>query len=249
MREPNIKELVERLSSESYAEDVFDYGQDADAAITQLMYFMRKEQVPTLYKEISELPEEKKDRVFASLAKIYPLSREIVIHLLRKWEKKPLDFLLAYDMEYQLLNELNSTLTLIKENSSATQTPYNNYLKEIDKINRELQQLNKEIAEFNNVSEDIRKRREEKQMLQDELRQLNEESQDNNLDIEIENLEKDIQEHRQKETEKSEKHQKLEKELSDIQQSLQEREKIAMKNYKNALAALEKCIKSLHEKE
>ena len=115
MREPNIKELMESLAEEDFLEIIFQRNRDASEEVAQLMYFLRREQAATLYNEISELEVGKKQKVFSSLVKLYPLSQDIVKHLVIKREKAPVDFLRVYDQDRELLASIRETIRDIKD--------------------------------------------------------------------------------------------------------------------------------------
>lgn len=242
MREPNIKGLIESLASENFMEEVFEPGRNEKEEIEQMMYFFGEQQAPTFYHEITELPEDKEGAVFASLVRLYPLSRNIIFYLLKKREKKPQDFLQVYDQDFCLLNQMKRDLETVQDNSSVISMQYGNYLKEIQKLDQQMQEMESEKQKLRNASDEVQEKRAKNQRLREELELLEkEDEQDRTKELQdnIDRLK------RKKEKELQEKS-KMEKELTEIKDSLSA--KNFSKAYEEALTALEKCLKNTPEK-
>ena len=219
MREPNINELIESLASENFMEDIFRNGRNAEEEVSQLLYFMRYEQRETLYKEILELSPEKKNRVSKSLIVLFPLSKNIVDHLILKREVEPHNFLEIYDMNENLLSSVQIRLQEIQEKSSVSSAWYKCYLEKLHDEEIMIQRLKTDIERMNSVSADI------------------------------EELKKTIQELKIKKDKKDKEKQRLKKEFQEIYDSMKYGEEQGTRKFRKAYAALKDCIKSTAEGE
>lgn len=251
MREPGIENVIAELSLGNYGETFFSHYLDWDTRgnkVTELLYFLEKEQTRALYREITKLEEKAKKTVFKSLVELYPLSREIVLYLMRKREREPIDFLEIYDTDKELLNTIQSTLADMKDNSSSRSTKYNNYQLEIEKENEKINQLKNEIEEFYMKSDELNEKREEIRSLEKQLEELKQENEEN-LESRILELKEEIEKEKEKNREKTEETQTLEKELQSIRENLKEDTLgTTQKEYQKALKALQNCIQSLGER-
>lgn len=239
MREPNIKGLVQSLICEDYIEKIFENNRNAEMEISQFMYFMQKEQVNTLYHEISGLSAIEKENFFASLVRLYPLSKNFIFHLLIKRELSPIGFLDIYDIDKKLLQQIKSDLETIRSESGRSNMNYNEYMKELDAANKEVIQLETEIENVRSISRELSEKIKKKEKLERELESLREECTPENLESEIERLTKEVAKKRQERKAKIE-------EIEKLKTSLEKVENLGTE-YTTALKGLEKCFKSIPE--
>lgn len=243
MREPNIKKLIEDLAEENFLEGIFMGNKDAYDEISQLMYFMRREQVSTLYNEISELKEDKKQRIFTSLVKLYPMSQDIIKHLIIKREKTPLDFLHIYDYNKELLESFRQTIKEIKESSYSNSSEYNSYQRELEKLNSEILELEGKRQELYESKSGWKEAKDKKSKLEAEIQEIIYECDQGNLNHDIENLKREIENLKTKQRKKTEEKEYLRKELDEIIEELNRNESDPA--YRDALSALANCIKMI----
>ena len=249
MREPNINELIESLASENFMEDIFRNGRNAEEEVSQLLYFMRYEQRETLYKEILELSPEKKNRVSKSLIVLFPLSKNIVDHLILKREVEPHNFLEIYDMNENLLSSVQMTLQEIQEKSSVSSAWYKCYLEKLHDEEIMIQRLKTDIERMNSVSGQVKEKWKIRQELQTQLDELRRDYESGSLDADIEELKKTIQELKIKKDKKDKEKQRLKKEFQEIYDSMKYGEEQGTRKFRKAYAALKDCIKSTAEGE
>ena len=242
MREPNIKELMESLAEEDFLEIIFQRNRDASEEVAQLMYFLRREQAATLYNEISELEVGKKQKVFSSLVKLYPLSQDIVKHLVIKREKAPVDFLRVYDQDRELLASIRETIRDIKENSHASSSVYNQYQREIEKVTEEINQLEDSLKKLGESMSGLKEKLEERARLEGEIKRM-EDYQQGNLEGDIESLKLEIESRRKKQREQEGKKERMKKELDELAGALSRNDSDPV--FQDALSALKNCIKSI----
>lgn len=243
MREPNIKELVESLAEEDFVEGIFQRNRDAYEEVSQLMYFLRREQVATLYNEISELKEDKKQRVFTSLVKLYPMSQDIVKHLVIKREKAPVDFLHIYDRNKELLDSFKKTVKELKESSYSNSSEYNRYQKELETLGNEISELKTSLQKLYESESELKEARDQKANLEAKRQELIDEYTHGNLEHDIENLKQEIENLKAKQRQQSEEKKRLKKELDEMAGELKREESAPA--YQDALSALVNCIKAI----
>ncbi len=247
MREPNLKELLESLASETFMEEVFMNGRDADTEITQLLYFMQEKQTAALYKEIMQMPDTKKRNVIDSLIQLYPLSKNIIFVLLRKREAVPIDFLQIYDVDCTMLNNIKNTLKAIKDNSVSTSITYKRYLSDVEEESNKIESLRSEIERLNELSKEANLKRKTREQLQEELEELKRDYESGGLENDIEALKEEIKELKSQKEKNIEKKKQLDQELNEIKESLRHEEDDVTRKYIRVYSDLEKCIKSIEE--
>ncbi len=242
MREPNLKELIESLAEEEFLEGIFQRNRDPYEEVSQLMYFLRKEQVATLYNEFSELDETKRQKVFSSLVKLYPLSRDIVKHLIIKREKAPVDFLHIYDWNKEVLSSFKETVREIKESSYSNSSEYNSYQRELERLTAEISQQESTLQELYASRGELTEKRERKEQLRKELEQMEYECK-HDLEADIEDLEREVESLKSKQRKLVETKNHLKVELEEIAKALDKNESDSA--YQNALSAMANCIKAI----
>lgn len=243
MREPNLKELIESLAEEEFLEGIFQRNRDAYEEVSQLMYFLRKEQAATLYNEFSELDDKKKQKVFTSFVKLYPLSQDIVKHLIMKREKAPVDFLRIYDWNREVLASFKETVREIKESSHSNSREYNNYQRELEQLTTEISQLETALQELYESGSELKEKRETKKRLEKEKTEIVQECERGELEHEIELLRQEIEGLKNRQRKQVETKNHLKEELKRIEEALHNNESDS--TYQNALSALANCIRAI----
>ena len=243
MREPNLKELVESLAEEDFLEGIFQRNRDAYEEVSQLMYFLRREQAATLYNEFSELDDKKKQKVFSSLVKLYPLSQDVVKYLIIKREKAPVDFLRIYDRNREVLASFKETIGEIKDSSHCNSIEYNNYQKELERLTTEISHLENTLQELYESKSELREKRETRKRLEKEKEEIEHECESDVLEQEIEVLRQEIEGLKNRQRKQIETKNALKEELEKIAGELDNKE--SDPTYQDALSALANCIRAI----
>lgn len=258
MKEPNLEAVLECLSDLGYEyEDadeesdvldaIFEKRKNIDVDLQQILYFCRKERAATFENAISQLRDERyKQRVISSVISMYPITKNVIIKMLKKADITPADYLEIVDFDSTLLKNIKDSLSKITQNSSANNYSANKYFSELEKIEKDIASLNMQRDEMTKNIKDYSKKIAEKAKLEKEISEIENLQKSGGIEFEIDELKiKKNNLEKQKKIKEKEKR-CLEQEINVLVDYLKSNEdKCENKEYSAALRALQNCIKAM----
>lgn len=176
------------LCNGDYAEEVFKMA-NMNERIAWLLYYLQESQKETLFHSILQQPKTAQEKIFKSLVALYPLSRNILIHIFQGAAGDLDDFIETYDPGEMMLEELHKTISQIADSTRKTSRTLREYKQRIEDMQqekgkrekelRERREAKKELAgleqEVRKLDEEIEKASVTEEALQAEIREKNEE--------------------------------------------------------------------------
>ena len=149
MKEPNLNAMLDFLfdlgkelekdNNDSAVYNVYEVvskmqGRDVEKEIAQLLYFCSEERAATVENELSQVEDpQKQNNIFMAIVTLYPLTKNIVVQLLKKADVQPSDFLNIYDNNSELLKIIKTNVKWVKDNSAYTNVDVNHYNEQLNK--------------------------------------------------------------------------------------------------------------------
>ena len=257
MKEPNLEGMIEYLSEigknlgqkedDSIATIMMDSCRDVSKEVQQIIYFTCKDRACSTQDEISRISnKDRQKNVFSAVIALYPLTKSLIIEMIKKADVTPVEFLEIYDANGELLNTIKTNIELIKNSSKHSQVDVNNYFNQMEKLQKEVAELEKTRSDLEQSIEGYKENIKTRNKLKKEIEEL-EKMKEAGIDKEIELL--TIEKNRL-EVEKKEKQQsknKLKKEIEKVTEELETITDNVPKGYQDALDNLQKCMKELSE--
>jgi len=255
MKEPNLEGMIEYLSEigdivaknkdDSIATIMMNNERDISKEVQQIVYFACKERACSTQDEISRMSnKDKEKKVICALISLYPLTKSLIIEMVKKADLTPLDFLKIYDVNCELLRSIKSNIELVKKNSRFSQADVNNYANQMTRLQDEVEELERTRNDLEESIEGYKEKITEKSKLEKEINEL-ERIKESGIDKELDLL---TIERNRLEAEKNEKQQsknKLKDEIEKLTEELNEVTIGAPEGYQEALNCLQRCMEKL----
>ncbi len=255
MKEPNLDGMIDFLLEIGSIQDEFlidrlldlekNGGRNISMELEQLLYFCRSEQASTVENAIAKIVDkEKSSDVLFALVSLYPITRSIVIQMLKKADVAPSDILKLYDIDNNVLETIHGNINLIKESSKTNNLNVNKYEGQISILRGEINQLGADRERLKSSIEGYAELINRKTTLESEIDELNRmkasdiEQEIRKLKNQKIDLEGEIEE-RKKEKER------LTNEIEKIKTELDKSPNSKSGECKQALNALQNCIKKI----
>lgn len=249
MREPNLDSAIGCLSAADVMEELFKNKKGAEEELAQILFFCRKENIPTFIDAITKIPEEKKKSVLNSIFNLYPMTKWVVLDLLQKHETEPADFLSIFDIDNQLIDKIKETLKEITKKSTANNLSVNEYKSKIENVDKEISDLDGKMKELEKLEDDYQKKVAQIEEKRGEVEKLKKDIQEGGLGKKIKELECEKKKLESKKKANEKRYNQLGGEIEAIQESLQNENSVGDKGYQDALKALERCVKKINKEE
>ena len=255
MKEPNLEAMLDFLidlgnsignsTKSNIYEILTEQGRDVTKEISQVIYFSSEERVATVENEVAQLDDaEKKSSVFIAIMALYPLTKNVVIQLLKKADVKPSDYLLYYDNTAFLLGIMKDNIDNVKNSSQYSNVAVNNYSSQLDKLQNDICKLEKTRERLENSIEGYKEKSDIKEELVKEIEEL-ERIKDSGIDKEIENLQNEKKRLENEKEEKDRRKIRLKDEINNLMDELSQSSTDKNKKYQEALNCLQKCMAEL----
>lgn len=159
--EPKIEHFMQELSYEesnllgNHREETFWYLDEAHLSV--------------VVQEFDQLPEEKQHIAVNNLARIYPLSKPLLHHLLVRLPKSDHDFIMGFDLLDAMIPDLQGTLRWVRERTGSATEQFSNCMDDLERLRRERQKLQEEAQRHQEY-------RKEKAELEREIEKLRKEN-------------------------------------------------------------------------
>lgn len=167
-REPNLDSFFDTIADVNFALDKLVEDVDDVETIAELMWYMDASRAEQVQRELSNRyddDEETRERIIRNLAGLYPLSRELLIEILREIRESDYPFIKGFDVSQEICTELRKTLTELEKASGGTTGAFHKYKQQIDN-------LEKRAREMRAASEQFRDLQTRRNQLEDEVRRL-----------------------------------------------------------------------------
>lgn len=262
MKEPNLKALLELLNEmgaavnrdgdTSIADEFFDKSRSSEKDVEQLLYYCKKEMAATVVNEIgSNSNDEKKNNITSALVKLYPISQYIVLEMLRVAYTEPAKFVKLYDFDSRLVDSIKENLKSIKNKSRITNVDFLSYEQNVQRVEENIEELRTNWDELKKSIDGYEQKQSEKEELEEEIANLRKIIDEGGIDKEIERKKNELTRLQTEKRNKDDEKKTLSKEIGKLQNYLKEKDKndnTGDKEYKDALRALEKCVKAIEKK-
>jgi len=261
MKEPNLEGMIEFLSEigdavektekaemdreDSIVVNVFNSGRDNIKEVEQVIYFSCKERACSTQDEISRMSDvEKKTKVIKALIWLYPLSKNLVIEMIKKADFNPETFLKVYDVNCELLGYIKRNIDFVKSNSISSQHSVNEYTEKLNRLQKEVEKLKKERQSLEESIDGYREKSKEKEELEKAIEEL-QRIKDSGIDKEIDSLKFEMNRLESEIEDKQKRKDDLENEIDRIKDELHKYESGMPEEYQEALNCLQKCMEEL----
>lgn len=238
-----IDVVIQRLAKNAYEEEIFKEWEKAGEDIAGLLYFLQADQVPALKKKINELDSEERMSVFESLVNLYPMSRNIILEIIRYAKAEPGDFLEFYDQDRLLLEEIKKDVSEIDGIYYDPDRKTKEYLQQLEEISEEIVKNQGVLEKLKSVKLDCADK-------QEELEQLNkaiaaENVNEKKIEKEIAEKRAELRRKEEENKKKEEELKKLSEELEKVMEDFNKKKPDASKKVQDALTSLEQVIKEI----
>lgn len=236
IEEPRLETVLAWLSDQ---EGVNSIKQDINK-LSNTMYFFKEEQVLSLYQTINKLNDIEYSIILKNLMALYPLSENIVSHILKENKKSASDIIKAYDSGDALVIALNKLINEIKQQAISIPKSIKEYEEKIQKYESEKSKYVQNFDDLKNVQIKHNQLYHEVERLKEEYQEL-EKSYTKSV---LEELKIDIE---NKLIEKRKMEEQYNKDKQLIKSIVADLEKINSENasYKKALKSLSSVAKTL----
>ena len=257
MKEPSLEVLLECLADVGYCfknegentvvNDFFEKRKDVSSELEQLLFFCTTERASTFQNAISQIQDDSvKQRIISVLITMYPITKNVILEMLKKADMNPAEYLEIFDFNSILLKSIKESFDKVVKSSAASNVNANRYVKDLENLEKEIVLLNRQRDQMAANIKDYKEKQKEKEMLEIEIREIENLEKTGGIDTEIENLQIQKRGLEKQRKEKEDEKKKLKKEISRLNTSLQSsKDKDENEQFQNALKALEECMKAL----
>lgn len=255
MKEPRLESVLLDLNEmgknfddkKNMTNDAIEYlFQNEDNKLQQLLYYCKEEQAATVENAISSCTGDERKRIQSALIAMYPITKNVVLQMLRRASIGPKDCLEIIDFEGELVEAIKNLLEKITGSSSARNSYITEYSENLSKLDREINELQGQRQKIIDTIDDYEKKEKEKNELEREIKILEE---NKDIEKEIEKLKQKKNELEAKKQRDEEEKNKLCGEIEKLTESLEDSPKDSSgtsdKEYQEALQALRACVSKL----
>ncbi len=119
----------------------------------ETLWYLEETQIPVVVQEFDKLSEEEQHIAVNNLARIYPLSKNMLHYFLVRLTKGDHDFIMGLDLLDILIPDLQKTLRWVKEQMGNTTEQFSNCIDELECLRRERQELQDETEKYQEYRE------------------------------------------------------------------------------------------------
>lgn len=212
-REPNIGGFFAILDDEDFAvEKLIDASGNSDN-LQEILWYMDEDRARQISVELRKKDDKSRGRVIQNLARLYPLSRNLLYRILTDIRGSDYHFVKGFDMSRQFLDIVSSLLADIESKSGKNTRTFNDYKESVESLRRESERLRAASEQFKDLKA-------ERDRLESEIERLKTEADAGKLNREIEELRDEERELRNRLRQLEEDHAKRHKTVNDLKNEL-----------------------------
>lgn len=257
MKEPSLEVVLECLADVGYCfkgentnnvvSNFFEKRKDVSGELEQLLFFCRAEQASTFQNAVRQIKDDSvKQRIVSALVMMYPITKNVILEMLRKADINPAEYLEVFDFDSILLKSIKESFDKVVKSSAASNVNANRYAKDLENLEKEIASLNQQRDKMAVNIKDYKEKQKEKDALEREIREIENLEKTGGIDAELEALQMQKRGLEKQKKEKDDEKRRLKKEISKLNTSLQSsKDKDESEPFQNALKALEECVKTL----